>query len=902
MSFQPRIFTFYSYKGGVGRSMALLNMAYYLQARGRHVLIVDLDLEAPGASGFLHRSEELLPYEGTGDVVDVLKKVVDAVKQAPAGIEPQLPDLQLKDYLRSVDPKKFATALHPKAPPARLDVLGAEQGQDYTARFSALELPSLSAEQIGDASDLLRGLLIQHSFPFPQPWQEEGAAPEPTHYDYILVDSRTGLSEIGGLCIGPLSDRLIVLCGLNDQNIEGTRQFMKVVGLKPEVRPADAEAFDDADLPAEDGQRPATLGPKPTLLVASPVPGAEMAYKKQRMQVLEKQLGMTPVKLSYHPHMALMETLFIRDHADEYLALEYATLAERMMSMVGDTVSQLTAPIYRMLGSRSERQYAKSLDTVVNNKHKQTDSFHRLLPLRPSKKKEKLDFVDIVQRLARSARADGQAEFGFLSFEIKNLGLPEDASDQLWRLKINLAPTDEIAVERWLDWADSMDTAEAREKDDTSVLQSMEDKYRKAVTLKPQFYKSFSNWGTALLQWALNQNRAKAVDFLVLACEKFKQSEAIQTDDYQTLCNWGIALSQLANNKSGAEADVLFTQAYEKYQRAEGLQPDNSSLHYNWGILLTDWAKAKEGADADALFAQACEKYHRAANLEVDAHSTLINWGIVLGDWAKTKKAAEADALFSQACEKFQQAATIQPLDHAALLSWGTTLWDWAKIKKAAEADALFSQACEKFQQAAAIQPLEHATILSWGIALSDWAKIKDSAETDALYAQACEKFQRAAAIDKNDILTLSNWGYALSSWAKTKEAAGADALFALACEKLQQAAALQPTEQSTLHIWGIALSNWAKTKTTAHADALFAQAGEKLQQVIDLQPNDHEALFDLGCVAALRGKAQEAVTALEKWKSVHPSANKAELDADTDFDLIRNDPRFQALRDGLAG
>jgi len=43
--------TFYSYKGGTGRSMLLANVAWQLAASGRRVLLVDWDLEAPG----LHR-------------------------------------------------------------------------------------------------------------------------------------------------------------------------------------------------------------------------------------------------------------------------------------------------------------------------------------------------------------------------------------------------------------------------------------------------------------------------------------------------------------------------------------------------------------------------------------------------------------------------------------------------------------------------------------------------------------------------------------------------------------------------------------------------------------------------------------------------------------------------------
>jgi len=42
------IVTFYSYKGGTGRSMALANIAALLSRRGKRVLAVDFDLEAPG--------------------------------------------------------------------------------------------------------------------------------------------------------------------------------------------------------------------------------------------------------------------------------------------------------------------------------------------------------------------------------------------------------------------------------------------------------------------------------------------------------------------------------------------------------------------------------------------------------------------------------------------------------------------------------------------------------------------------------------------------------------------------------------------------------------------------------------------------------------------------------------
>lgn len=49
-----RIVTFYSYKGGTGRSMALANVAWLLALRGKRVLVMDWDLEAPGIRRFFH--------------------------------------------------------------------------------------------------------------------------------------------------------------------------------------------------------------------------------------------------------------------------------------------------------------------------------------------------------------------------------------------------------------------------------------------------------------------------------------------------------------------------------------------------------------------------------------------------------------------------------------------------------------------------------------------------------------------------------------------------------------------------------------------------------------------------------------------------------------------------------
>src|ERR1700704_3642913 len=46
------VITFYSYKGGVGRSMALANIGILLAKWGKKTLLIDWDLEAPGLENY----------------------------------------------------------------------------------------------------------------------------------------------------------------------------------------------------------------------------------------------------------------------------------------------------------------------------------------------------------------------------------------------------------------------------------------------------------------------------------------------------------------------------------------------------------------------------------------------------------------------------------------------------------------------------------------------------------------------------------------------------------------------------------------------------------------------------------------------------------------------------------
>ena len=341
----PYIFTFYSFKGGVGRSMALMNVAYTLAGRGRHVLVVDMDLEAPGLSGFLQRSEELAEPEAAHPK-DILTLLGEAARALRAGgaieeIAQRLPPLT--HYIRAVAEEKLE-ALQPKLGKlGRLDVLGTDLARDYLGRLAQLGLKDLPQDRLIALSRLLHYYFKAQRFPHRPLGVETFEPPLETSYDYVLVDSRTGITEIGGLCVGPLADRLVVITGLNDQNVHGTLDFLKEAGIQPKPRPQDDQPWDDADTVGAAATDNPSLGPKPTILVASPVPAGEITYKRQRLGALEKLIGIHPVSLSYHPLMALMEAVFVRDFAEENLAGEYERLATSVMAQVGDDVPRLVA-------------------------------------------------------------------------------------------------------------------------------------------------------------------------------------------------------------------------------------------------------------------------------------------------------------------------------------------------------------------------------------------------------------------------------------------------------------------------------------------------------------------------------------------------------------------------------
>ena len=185
------ITTFYSFKGGVGRSMALVNVAVELANRGRGVLVVDFDLEAPGLDTF----DVTTPRDPVPGMVDFVSEYMGS-GQAP-------------DAARFVSetPTDFGDA------GGRLWIMPSGRHATYAQRFNQVDWGTLYAER--DGYLLFEDLKEQ--------WRQA------INPDYVLIDSRTGHTDIGGICTRQLPDAVVILFFPNEQNLRGLTRVVREI-------------------------------------------------------------------------------------------------------------------------------------------------------------------------------------------------------------------------------------------------------------------------------------------------------------------------------------------------------------------------------------------------------------------------------------------------------------------------------------------------------------------------------------------------------------------------------------------------------------------------------------------------------------------------------------------------
>lgn len=192
------ICTFYSYKGGVGRTLALANLAELLYQAGLRVVMIDWDLSAPGLENYFPTLDLSTTCEQPG-LIDMLWHYKEYMSYAPANEGPLALESPAR-YLLPVYDDGFA--------PGSLHLLTA--GRRPSAEPLAYQQAVLTFD-----------------------WQEFYDVWEGEQYftwlrqqltdlaDLVLIDCRPGFSEMGNVCTYHLADVVLLLCGPDTQNLQG---------------------------------------------------------------------------------------------------------------------------------------------------------------------------------------------------------------------------------------------------------------------------------------------------------------------------------------------------------------------------------------------------------------------------------------------------------------------------------------------------------------------------------------------------------------------------------------------------------------------------------------------------------------------------------------------------------
>lgn len=186
--------TFYSYKGGVGRSLALANIANRLAEFGKKVCMLDFDLEAPGLH--IKFSDSIGKSGLKGGLVDYIYKFTS---------ENVVPE-NILDYVTEVN------SFNDGGGTVSLIAAGDTTREEYWKKLSHINWTKLFYEKDSLGVDFFYNLKFQI---------EKQLSP-----DVLLIDSRTGITDIAGVTMSIMADEVVLFAANNIENLDGIGQVL----------------------------------------------------------------------------------------------------------------------------------------------------------------------------------------------------------------------------------------------------------------------------------------------------------------------------------------------------------------------------------------------------------------------------------------------------------------------------------------------------------------------------------------------------------------------------------------------------------------------------------------------------------------------------------------------------
>jgi len=210
-----QVITFYSYKGGTGRSMALANVACLLargQTERKGILVIDWDMEAPGLHRFFRSlfKRQIPSDKNLDQELDVRPGLIELFQELDKATNNS--DFVDKDQSEELAGRLFNEVklerfiLKTDLPSLHLLKAG-RFDEDYPSRVNAFDWQALYNRA---------------------PWLFQSLAKRLGElYQYILIDSRTGFTDISGICTMLMPEKLVVVFTPNRQSLTGLTSLVQ---------------------------------------------------------------------------------------------------------------------------------------------------------------------------------------------------------------------------------------------------------------------------------------------------------------------------------------------------------------------------------------------------------------------------------------------------------------------------------------------------------------------------------------------------------------------------------------------------------------------------------------------------------------------------------------------------
>ncbi len=204
--------TFYSFKGGVGRSLTLSNMALWLADEMKaKVCVIDFDLEAPG-----------LPYK-----FDDLQNPEDQERLAHTeGIVEYVDEFNQTGFPPADFTRFYLSFTTAKGNPISLIPAGNLQQADYWRKLFDINWQQLF--EYDASTGYSKGLLLLEDL--------KGRIEAELAPDFLLIDSRTGLTETASITLKLMADKAILVGINNRENQDGLFWVLRSLYADPSSR------------------------------------------------------------------------------------------------------------------------------------------------------------------------------------------------------------------------------------------------------------------------------------------------------------------------------------------------------------------------------------------------------------------------------------------------------------------------------------------------------------------------------------------------------------------------------------------------------------------------------------------------------------------------------------------